>query len=41
MHAEKDKEKKLIEARNVADNTIYSVKKSLSEYKDKLRAKNS
>jgi chaperone protein DnaK len=37
MHAQKDQEKKtLIDARNSADSTIYSVEKSLSEYKDKL-----
>lgn len=37
MHAQKDQEKKaLIDARNAADSTIYSVEKSLSEYKDKL-----
>jgi molecular chaperone DnaK (HSP70) len=37
MHAQKDQEKKtLIDARNAADSTIYSVEKSLSEYKGKL-----
>jgi molecular chaperone DnaK (HSP70) len=37
LHAQKDQEKKtLIDARNSADSTIYSVEKSLSEYKDKL-----
>lgn len=37
MHAQKDQEKKLlIDTRNAADSTIYSVEKSLSEYKDKL-----
>lgn len=39
MYAQKDQErKKLIEAKNQADNTIYSVEKSLNEYKDKLPA---
>eukprot|EP00252_Welwitschia_mirabilis_P016806 TRINITY_DN3728_c0_g1_i1.p1 TRINITY_DN3728_c0_g1~~TRINITY_DN3728_c0_g1_i1.p1 ORF type:complete len:673 (+),score=173.24 TRINITY_DN3728_c0_g1_i1:156-2174(+) len=37
MFAQKDQErKKLIEAKNQADSTIYSVEKSLNEYKDKL-----
>uniref|UniRef100_A0A0C9S5P5 TSA: Wollemia nobilis Ref_Wollemi_Transcript_12558_2630 transcribed RNA sequence n=1 Tax=Wollemia nobilis TaxID=56998 RepID=A0A0C9S5P5_9CONI len=37
MHAQKDQErKKLIDARNSADNTTYSIEKSLSEHKDKL-----
>lgn len=39
MYSQKDQErKKLIEAKNQADNTIYSVEKSLNEYKDKLPA---
>lgn len=38
-NAQKDQEKKqLIDARNSADNIIYSVEKSLSEYKDKIPA---
>lgn len=37
LHAQKDQEKKkLIDARNSADNTIYSVEKSLSDHKDKI-----
>lgn len=39
MYSQKDQERKnLIEAKNQADNTIYSVEKSLNEYKDKLPA---
>lgn len=39
MHAQKDLEKKqLIDARNHADSMIYSVEKSLSDYKDKIPA---
>ncbi|KAH9326479.1 hypothetical protein KI387_006657 [Taxus chinensis] len=38
-NAHKDLEKKqLIDARNSADSTVYSVEKSLSEYKDKIPA---
>lgn len=37
MHAQKDKERKaLIDIRNTADTTIYSVEKSLGEYRDKI-----
>ncbi|KAJ3706615.1 hypothetical protein LUZ61_010320 [Rhynchospora tenuis] len=37
MHAQKDKERKeLIEVRNSADTAIYSIEKSLSEYRDKI-----
>ncbi|WOH14196.1 hypothetical protein DCAR_0933713 [Daucus carota subsp. sativus] len=37
MHAQKDQERKaLIDARNTADTTAYSVEKSLNEYKDKI-----
>ncbi|XP_059647947.1 heat shock 70 kDa protein, mitochondrial [Cornus florida] len=37
MHAQKDQERKsLIDIRNNADTTIYSIEKSLSEYKDKV-----
>lgn len=37
MHAQKDKERKaLIDIKNSADTTIYSVEKSLSEYRDKV-----
>ncbi|KAI3435092.1 uncharacterized protein J3R85_006522 [Psidium guajava] len=37
MHAQKDKERKaLIDIRNTADTTIYSVEKSLAEYRDKI-----
>ncbi|KAL2904130.1 Heat shock 70 kDa protein mitochondrial [Bienertia sinuspersici] len=37
LHAQKDQQRKaLIEVRNNADTTIYSVEKSLSEYKDKV-----
>ena len=36
-YAEKDKERKaLIDAKNDADNTMYSVERSLNEHKDKL-----
>ncbi|KAK1282248.1 hypothetical protein QJS10_CPB22g01525 [Acorus calamus] len=36
-HSEKDKERKaLIDIRNSADTTIYSIEKSLSEYRDKV-----
>lgn len=39
MHAQKDQEKKqLIDARNHADSMIYSVEKSLRDYKDKIPA---
>ncbi|XP_047333940.1 heat shock 70 kDa protein, mitochondrial [Impatiens glandulifera] len=39
MHAQKDKERKtLIDLRNSADTTIYSIEKSLNEYKDKIPA---
>lgn len=39
MNAQKDQEKKqLIDARNHADSMIYSVEKSLSDYKDKIPA---
>ena len=37
QYAEKDKERKaLIDAKNDADNTMYSVERSLNEHKDKL-----
>ncbi|KAL9244774.1 hypothetical protein vseg_018502 [Gypsophila vaccaria] len=37
LHAQKDQERKaLIDARNTADTTIYSIEKSLGEYKDKI-----
>ncbi|KAL3382607.1 hypothetical protein AABB24_002230 [Solanum stoloniferum] len=37
MHAQKDQERKaLIDIRNSADTTIYSIEKSLSEYKEKV-----
>lgn len=37
MHAQKDQERKaLIDVRNTADTTIYSVEKSLGEYRDKI-----
>ncbi|KAL2936700.1 Heat shock 70 kDa protein mitochondrial [Bienertia sinuspersici] len=37
LHAQKDQERKsLIDARNTADTTIYSVEKSLGEYKEKI-----
>ncbi|GJX59451.1 heat shock 70 kDa protein, mitochondrial [Tanacetum coccineum] len=39
LHAQKDAERKaLIDAKNNADTTIYSVEKNLNEYKDKLPA---
>lgn len=39
LHAQKDQERKaLIDARNTADTTIYSVEKSLSEYREKIPA---
>lgn len=37
LHAQKDQEKKaLIDARNTADTTIYSIEKSLGEYREKI-----
>uniref|UniRef100_A0A1D1YQG7 Heat shock protein, mitochondrial n=1 Tax=Anthurium amnicola TaxID=1678845 RepID=A0A1D1YQG7_9ARAE len=37
MHAQKDQERKsLIDIRNSADTTIYSIEKSLGEYRDKI-----
>ncbi|KAM0942886.1 putative Heat shock protein 70 family [Dioscorea sansibarensis] len=37
LHAQKDQERKnLIDIRNTADTTIYSIEKSLGEYKDKI-----
>ena len=37
MHAQKDQERKtLIDLKNNADTTIYSIEKSVSEYKDKV-----
>lgn len=37
MHSQKDQERKaLIDLRNTADTTIYSIEKSLNEYKDKI-----
>lgn len=37
LHSQKDAERKaLIDAKNTADTTIYSVEKNLNEYKDKL-----
>ncbi|MCD7451610.1 Heat shock protein 68 [Datura stramonium] len=37
MHAQKDQERKtLIDLRNSADTTIYSIEKSLNEYRDKV-----
>lgn len=37
LHAQKDQERKaLIDVRNNADTTIYSIEKSLSEYRDKI-----
>lgn len=37
LHAKKDQERKnLIDIRNSADTTIYSIEKSLSEYRDKI-----
>lgn len=39
LHAQKDQERKaLIDIRNTADTTIYSIEKSLSEYRDKIPA---
>jgi molecular chaperone DnaK len=39
LHAQKDQEKKaLIDLKNSADTTIYSIEKSVSEYKDKVPA---
>lgn len=39
LHSQKDQQRKaLIEVRNNADSTIYSIEKSLSEYKDKVPA---
>ncbi|CAN6482284.1 unnamed protein product [Victoria cruziana] len=39
LHAQKDQERKaLIDVRNSADTGIYSIEKSLSEYKDKIPA---
>nr|XP_043627681.1 heat shock 70 kDa protein, mitochondrial [Erigeron canadensis] len=39
LHAQKDAERKaLIDAKNSADTTIYSVEKNLNEYRDKLPA---
>lgn len=39
LHAQKDAERKtLIDAKNNADTTIYSVEKNLNEYKEKLPA---
>ncbi|KAF9609663.1 hypothetical protein IFM89_017842 [Coptis chinensis] len=39
LHAQKDQEKKeLIELRNTADTTSYSIEKSLNEYRDKIPA---
>ncbi|XP_043711964.1 heat shock 70 kDa protein, mitochondrial-like [Telopea speciosissima] len=39
MHAQKDQERKaLIDLKNNADSTIYSIEKSLGEYKDKIPA---
>jgi molecular chaperone DnaK len=39
LHAQKDQERKaLIDIRNTADTTIYSIKKSLGEYRDKIPA---
>ncbi|PWZ34554.1 Heat shock protein 10, mitochondrial [Zea mays] len=38
LHAQKDQERKaLIDIRNTADTTIYSIEKSLGEYRDKIR----
>lgn len=37
LHTQKDKERKeLIDLRNTADTTIYSIEKSLNEYRDKI-----
>ncbi|GLT98052.1 hypothetical protein SLE2022_155780 [Rubroshorea leprosula] len=39
LHAQKDQQRKaLIDTKNSADTTIYSIEKSLSEYKDKVPA---
>ncbi|XP_021747614.1 heat shock 70 kDa protein, mitochondrial-like isoform X2 [Chenopodium quinoa] len=39
LHAQKDQQRKtLIEVRNNADSTVYSIEKSVSEYKDKVPA---
>lgn len=39
LHAQRDQERKaLIDVKNTADTTIYSVEKSLGEYKDKIPA---
>ncbi|GAB2225267.1 hypothetical protein Droror1_Dr00006058 [Drosera rotundifolia] len=39
LHAQRDQERKtLIDTRNTADATIYSVEKSLSEYREKIPA---
>ncbi|GAB2268048.1 Heat shock 70 kDa protein A [Dionaea muscipula] len=39
LHAQKDQERKaLIDTRNTADTTIYSIEKSLSEYREKIPA---
>lgn len=39
LHAQKDQERKsLIDARNTADTTIYSIEKSLGEYREKIPA---
>lgn len=39
LHAQKDQEKKaLVDIRNSADTTIYSIEKSLSEYREKIPA---
>ncbi|PON38220.1 Heat shock protein 70 family [Parasponia andersonii] len=39
LHAQKDQERKaLIDVRNSADTTIYSIEKSLGEYRDKIPA---
>ncbi|XP_047053354.1 heat shock 70 kDa protein, mitochondrial-like [Lolium rigidum] len=39
LHAQKDQERKaLIDIRNTADTTIYSIEKSLGEYRDKIPA---
>ncbi|RWW88144.1 hypothetical protein BHE74_00002994 [Ensete ventricosum] len=39
LHAQKDQERKaLIDVKNSADTTIYSIEKSLSEYRDKIPA---
>lgn len=39
LHSQKDQERKtLIDLRNTADTTIYSIEKSLAEYRDKVPA---